>query len=99
MNQIKWSKGIKPTKSNKSDKQLYIPDNDHEIKQEINHEINQEINQEINNFSSNKREFVNDKINQRELIQNTCKNPFFESQDYIQHLSNQDEFLRPQKTN
>ena len=91
MNQIKWSNGIKPTKSNKSDKQLYIADNDDEINHEINHEIN--------NFSSNKREFVNDKINQRELIQNTCKNPFFESQDYIQHLSNQDEFLRPQKTN
>ena len=91
MNQIKWTNGIKPTKSNKSDKQLYIPDNDDKI--------NQEINKEINNFSSNKREFVNDKINQRELIQNTCKNPFFESQDYIQHLSNQDEFLRPQKTN
>jgi hypothetical protein len=95
MNQIKWSNGIKPTKSNKSDKQLYIADND----DEINHENNNEINHEINNFSSNKREFVNDKINQRELIQNTCKNPFFESQDYIQHLSNQDEFLRPQKTN
>tara|TARA_R110002012_G_scaffold77177_1_gene195050 strand:+ start:193 stop:480 length:288 start_codon:yes stop_codon:yes gene_type:complete len=95
MNQIKWSNGIKPTKSNKSDKQLYIPDND----QEINQEIRQEINQEINNFSSNKREFVNDKINQRELIQNTCKNPFFESQDYMQHLSNQEQFLRPQKTN
>ena len=91
MNQIKWTNGIKPTKSNKGDKQLYIPDNDDEINHEINHEIN--------NFSSNKREFVNDKINQRELIQNTCKNPFFESQDYIQHLSNQDEFLRPQKTN
>ena len=99
MNQIKWSNGIKPTKSNKSDKQLYIADNDDEINHEINQEINQEINHEINNFSSNKREFVNDKINQRELIQNTCKNPFFESQDYIQHLSNQDEFLRPQKTN
>jgi|TARA_B110000858_G_C17463775_1_gene319651 hypothetical protein len=95
MNQIKWTNGIKPTKSNKSDKQLYIPDND----QEINQEIRQEINQEINNFSSNKREFVNDKINQRELIQNTCKNPFFESQDYMQHLSNQEQFLRPQKTN
>jgi len=99
MNQIKWSNGIKPAKSNKSDKQLYIADNDDEINHEINQEINQEINHEINNFSSNKREFVNDKINQRELIQNTCKNPFFESQDYIQHLSNQDEFLRPQKTN
>ena len=95
MNQIKWTNGIKPTKSNKSDKQLYIPDND----QEINQEIRQEINQEINNFSSNKREFVNDKINQRELIQNTCKNPFFESQDNMQHLSNQEQFLRPQKTN
>ena len=95
MNQIKWTNGIKPTKSNKSHKQLYIPDND----QEINQEIRQEINQEINNFSSNKREFVNDKINQRELIQNTCKNPFFESQDYMQHLSNQEQFLRPQKTN
>tara|TARA_A100001015_G_scaffold321594_1_gene453262 strand:+ start:1874 stop:2113 length:240 start_codon:yes stop_codon:yes gene_type:complete len=47
----------------------------------------------------NKREEVNDKINQRELIQNTCKNPFFDSEDYIQHLSNQHDYLMPQKTN
>ena len=85
MNEIKWSKGIKPIRSNKSDKELY--DN------------NVNNNNEVKSITFNKREEVNDKINQRELIQNTCKNPFFDSEDYLQHLSNQHEFLMPQKTN
>jgi len=76
MNEIKWSNGLKPIRSNKCDKKLYD-----------------------NNKINNKREQLNDKINQRELIQNTLKNPFFDSQDYIQHLSVQDQFLRPQKIN
>ena len=84
MNEIKWSNGIKPIRSNKSDKELY--DNN----------VN---NNEVKSITFNKREEANDKINQRELIQNTCKNPFFDSEDYLQHLSNQHEFLMPQKTN
>ena len=90
MNEIKWSKGIKPIRSNKSDKELY--DNN-------KHDNNKHDNNEVKSITFNKREQVNDKINQRELIQNTCKNPFFDSEDYLQHLSNQHEFLMPQKTN
>ena len=89
MNEIKWSNGIKPIRSNKSDKELYDDNN-------VNNNKN---DNEVKFITINKREQVNDKINQRELIQNTCKNPFFDSEDYIQHLSNQHEFLMPQKTN
>ena len=86
MDIIKWSNGVKPIKSNKNDKKLYENDNNN-------------IFNELNNNSHSKREQVNDKINQRELLQNTCKNPFFESQDYIKHIANQHDFLMPQKSN
>ena len=49
--------------------------------------------------SLNKKELVNNKINERELIQNNCKNPFFKSEDYVQHLINQEIFLMSKKNN
>ena len=49
--------------------------------------------------SLNKKELVNNKINERELIQNSCKNPFFKSEDYVQHLTNQEIFLMSKKNN
>ena len=49
MNEIKWSNGIKPIRSKKSDKCLY----------DINNNIN---DNELKSITFNKREQVNDKI-------------------------------------
>lgn len=45
-----------------------------------------------------KRLGQNEKLSQRELVIQTSSNPFMDN-NYIQHLSDQDTFLKPQDSN
>ena len=47
----------------------------------------------------NKREENNNKMLEREMIAQTNKNPFLLGNDYLEDLTVQDEFLKPQNSN
>lgn len=50
-----------------------------------------------NNITDNKKSLTNDRLKKRELITNNGINPFISTQNYVDDLKKQDEFLRPQK--
>jgi hypothetical protein len=68
----------------------------------LNHDENtwDILNQGLyNGFSqSNKREALDDKIANRELVQQKGFNPFLNESNYVQDISNSDMFLKPINT-
>jgi|TARA_R110001592_G_scaffold154481_8_gene383451 hypothetical protein len=88
MNELSWSDGTKPDKSNKKDKEFYLKDNNNEIN------ISTEKNDSIT-----KRELANDKLNEREMIKQVSDNPFLMNNNYIDVIITQQEFLTPQNSN
>ena len=89
MNELTWTDGTKPDKSSKNDKEFYLKDNS-----------NSEKNISIEKSDSiTKRELANDKLNEREMIKQVCDNPFLMNNNYIDVISNQQEFLTPQNSN
>lgn len=91
MNELLWTDGTKPDKSNKNDKEYYLKD-----KNSSNNENN--IPTEKSDGIT-KRELANDKLNQREMIKQVCDNPFLLDNNYIDVINNQQEFLTPQNSN
>ena len=90
MNELAWSDGTKPERSQKENK----PENGSENSQE-----NKNI-QGIMNFKLgvSKREDVNNKISERELVGKSCYNPFLAGTSYIDDLTIQDNFLIPRSS-
>ena len=72
MEQLAWSDGTKPIRSKKEDKTKYATENQEQ--QEERNSIEQTC---ILREPSSKREDANEKINEREMIGQTCQNPFY----------------------
>ena len=89
MNELTWTDGTKPDKSNKNDKDFYLKDNN-KNEDKISTEKSDSIT---------KRELANDKLNEREMIKQVCDNPFLMNNNYIDVISTQQEFLTPQNSN
>ena len=49
-------------------------------------------------MESNKRQNMNDKLNDRYMVQQTNQNPFLIGNTYVQDLDVQEEFLRPKSS-
>ena len=88
MNELTWSNGTKPDKSTKNDKEAYLKEKTNE---------NNIVTDKSDSIT--KRELANDKLNQREMIKQVCDNPFLMNNNYIDVISNQQEFLTPQNSN
>ena len=90
---LKWSPSLKETekyeRSTKESKKQCIGDN---IKNLVLMESDEF------NFGINKKEFSNNKINERELIKQKNLNPFLKT-EYLADLENQELFLRPINSN
>lgn len=110
----KWSNGKsykkskRPTKNNTTEEEQ-VQDEAFSRKIEesaystsLNHDENtwDILNQGLyNGFSqSNKREALDDKIANRELVQQKGFNPFLNESNYVQDISNSDMFLKPINT-
>ncbi len=90
MNELTWTDGTKPHKSSKNDKDFYLNKNNNDSENKVLIEKSDSIT---------KRELANDKLNQREMIKQVCDNPFLMNNNYIDVISNQQEFLTPQNSN
>ena len=101
MEQLAWSDGSKPIRSRKEDKpNLSRPETGTEqqnmsAKQEHERDI---MGQAIFRQPNTSREDANDKISEREMIGQTCQNPFFTSTSYVEDLVVQQNFLMPQSS-
>ena len=82
MNQLAWTNGSKPERSEKKDKP---------IKQEI-------CKQDAFQQTITKREAVSNKLSERELIGNGNYNPFLAGNTYIDDLVVQQNFLIPRSS-
>ena len=83
MNELAWSDGTKPERSHKKTKQ--------------NNSF-QENNIIGFKLGTNKREDVNNKISERELVGKSCYNPFLTNTSYIEDVTIQDNFLIPRSS-
>lgn len=93
MEQLAWSDGTKPVRSTKEDKIKYITQN------EENEEERNSVHQScILRKPNSKREDANEKISEREMIGQTCQNPFFTKTSYVDDLDVQQNFLIPQSS-
>lgn len=94
MNELAWSDGTKPERSQKENK----PENGEENKPENGQE--NKNTQGIMNFKLgvSKREDVNNKMSERELVGKSCYNPFLVGTSYIDDLTIQDNFLIPRSS-
>ena len=86
MEEIKWTNGDKVNKSYKSQKPILNSDN-----KIVDNIIQSEYN------VTNKKDEYNEKMNNRELMALTYKNPFL-SKDYIDVLDDQRNFLIPKNS-
>lgn len=93
MEQLAWSDGTKPIRSKKEDKTKYVAENQEQ--QEERNSIEQTC---ILREPSSKREDANEKINEREMIGQTCQNPFFTNTSYVEDLDVQQNFLIPRSS-
>lgn len=109
MNSWKWSKGEPYKKSKRliKNESLEEKDNFNTIENEksaytssLNHDENtwDILNQSIYNNLSNKREDLDSKIADRELVQQIGVNPFLNQTNYIDDVATRDMFLKPVNT-
>ena len=112
-NGIPYKKSKRPTKNDvtEEDKQSYLQDENEIFSKNVeesaystslNHDENtwDILNQGIYNgfVQSNKREDLDNKIADRELVQQKGFNPFLIDSNYVQDISNSDMFLKPVNT-
>ena len=108
-----YKKSKRPTKNNESEEgEEYIEDQDEIFSKKIeesayssslNHDENtwDILNQGLyNGFtqSNNKREALDNKIADRELVQQKGFNPFLSDSNYVQDITNSDMYLKPVNT-
>ena len=108
----KWSNGIPYKKSKRIQQNAMTEEEKDELfsrkieesaySTSLNHDENtwDILNQGIyNGFSqSNKREELDDKIANRQLVQQKGFNPFLTDTNYVQDISNSDMYLKPMNT-
>ena len=112
-NGIPYKKSKRPTKNDvtEEDKQSYLQDENEIFSKNVeesaystslNHDENtwDILNQGIYNgfVQSNKREDLDNKIADRELVQQKGFNPFLIDSNYVQDISNSDMYLKPINT-
>jgi hypothetical protein len=112
-NGVPYKKSKRPAKSNITEEgEEYIEDQDEIFSKKIeesayssslNHDENtwDILNQGLyNGFtqSNNKREALDNKIADRELVQQKGFNPFLSDSNYVQDISNSDMYLKPVNT-
>ena len=107
MEQLAWSDGSKPVRSRKEDNPKFSrPEQEHEPepshgkqKDSANQQHSGDImGQSIFRQPNTSREDANDKISEREMIGQTCQNPFFTKTSYVEDLEVQQNFLMPRSS-
>jgi hypothetical protein len=104
MKEFKWSFGEKPEKSYiQQQTQKYIDNNDLFSQQQsknANSIMNADFSNHIGEFrkASNKRENVNEKLNERLSVGQVGQNPFNTENNYIKDLEVQQNFLIPKSS-
>ena len=63
------------------------------------HQDNNIMEQSIFRQPNTHREDANDKISEREMVGQTCQNPFFTKTSYVEDLDVQQNFLMPRSSN
>jgi len=63
------------------------------------HQGNNIMEQSIFRQPNTHREDANDKISEREMVGQTCQNPFFTKTSYVEDLDVQQNFLMPRSSN
>lgn len=108
----KWSNGIPYKKSkrftNNDITEEYIQDQDDLFSRKVEESAySTSLNHDENTWDilnqgflkqSNKREDLDDKIANRELVQQKGFNPFLNESNYVQDISNSDMYLKPVNT-
>jgi hypothetical protein len=108
----KWSNGIPYKKSkrvtNNDITEEYIQDQDELFSRKVEESAySTSLNHDENTWDilnqgflkqSNKREDLDDKIANRELVQQKGFNPFLNESNYVQDISNSDMYLKPVNT-
>jgi hypothetical protein len=102
---LKWSNGENYDRSKKSDKDKYI--NDTKLNEKKLDENECSIEEQVIEYHRHKqsgdkqykREENSDRLKGRELSIQSSMNPFLGSQNYIEDIISQDEFLRPKNSN
>ena len=109
----KWSNGIPYKKSkrftnNDITKEEYVEDQDELFSRKVEEfAYSTSLNHDENTWDilnqgflkqSNKREDLDDKIANRELVQQKGFNPFLNESNYVQDISNSDMYLKPVNT-
>jgi len=109
----KWSNGIPYKKSkrvtnNDITKEEYVEDQDELFSRKVEESAySTSLNHDENTWDilnqgflkqSNKREDLDDKIANRELVQQKGFNPFLNESNYVQDISNSDMYLKPVNT-
>jgi hypothetical protein len=61
--------------------------------------VENDVETEIIKIEENKRSLCSNRISDREMIIQTNINPFLQTNDYINDLSQQEKFLRPKDSN
>ena len=108
----KWSNGISYKKSKRIIKndttEEYVEDQDELFTRKVEESAySTSLNHDENTWDilnqgflkqSNKREDLDDKIANRELVQQKGFNPFLNESNYVQDISNSDMYLKPVNT-
>ena len=102
-----WRQGEKCVRSRKDENPALTQAPDRALDQALDTKLNTEINMKedfapnIGEFgiASNKREDVNTKISDRQMLGQVSHNPFLTSTDYINDLEVQENYLKPQNSN
>tara|TARA_B100000768_G_scaffold177965_1_gene192971 strand:+ start:659 stop:970 length:312 start_codon:yes stop_codon:yes gene_type:complete len=99
MEQLAWSDGSKPIKSYKEDKVKFDEPKTSTTQDSAKHQDNNIMEQSIFRQPNTHREDANDKISEREMVGQTCQNPFFTKTSYVEDLDVQQNFLMPRSSN
>ena len=98
-----WRKGEKCVRSRKDENPELTQALDQALDTKLNTEINmkEDFAPNIGEFgiASNKREDVNTKISDRQMLGQVSHNPFLTSTDYVNDLEVQENYLKPQNSN
>jgi hypothetical protein len=109
----KWSNGVSYKKSkriikNNTTEEEYVEDQDELFTRKVEESAySTSLNHDENTWDilnqgflkqSNKREDLDDKIANRELVQQKGFNPFLNESNYVQDISNSDMYLKPVNT-
>jgi hypothetical protein len=88
MNELKWRLGEPCTRSSRTKASVIVPEPNGSA-----------LNTQDNFILTNKREMVNEKMNERHMISQINQNPFLIQNKYLDDLDIQETFLKPKNSN